>query len=167
MSNNINSPGNINATATNSGTLVVGSVDYQIMLAVERTDGTMSIICTQDALHPPKVTPSALYISKPKVDWGEKIQYLTNDALQQTLRGSFDPRTYTILEESQMKYSDIRCFCRVAAIFDPNGAVYAECSRITAEMCKTETYRFLDHPQRSEWTIDLITRAVVEDELLK
>lgn len=167
MSNNINSPGNINATATNSGTFVVGSVDYQIMLAVERIDGTMSIICTQDALHPPKVTPSVSCKSNAKVDWGEKIQYLTNDSLQQTLRGSFDPRTYTILEKSKMKYSDIRCFYRVAAIFDPNGAVYAECSRITAEICKTETYRFLDHPQRSEWTIDLITRAVVEDELLK
>ena len=66
-----------------------------------------------------------------------------------------------------MKHSEIKCFYRVVAIFDPNGAVFAECSRITADVCKTETYRFLDHPQRSEWTIELIMRAVIEDGLLR
>ena len=162
MSSKTNSTGSINAVPNNN-TLSIGSMDYQIMFAVERNDGAMHIICTQDALHPPKVISSVSCKGKAKVDCGETLLYLTNDALQQSLRGCFDPQIQKIFENCKMKHSEIRCFYRVVAIFDPNGAVFAECSRITADVCKTETYRFLDHPQRSEWTIELIMRAVIED----
>ena len=166
MSSKTNSTGSINAVPNNN-TLSIGSMDYQIILGAESNNGVMNVICTQDAMRPPKVIPSVSYKGKAKVDCGKKPPYLTNDALQQTLRGCFDPRTLLILENSGMKHNEIRCFYRVVAIFDPNGAVFAECSQITADVCKTETYRFLDQPQRSEWTIELIMRAVIEDGLLR